>query len=69
LTPVLCLNAKNPSDNDTLIDIAEALGLDKNKFADDLDSQETRQILLKEIAFSRSIGAQGFPSMILEKKD
>lgn len=61
------LNAKNPSDNDTLIDIAEALGLDKNKFADDLDSQETRQTLLKEIAFSRSMGVQGFPSMILDK--
>jgi len=61
------LNAKNPSDNDTLIDIAESLGLDKNRFSNDLDSPETQQTLLKEIEFSRSIGAQGFPGMILDK--
>lgn len=61
------LNARNPSDNDTLIDIAESLGLDKNSFTNDLDSQETQHSLLKETEFSRSIGAQGFPSMILDK--
>ena len=61
------LNAKNPSDNNTLIDIAESLGLDKNRFSNDLDAPETQQTLLKEIELSRSIGAQGFPSLILDK--
>lgn len=61
------LNAKNPSIDDTLISIAGALGLDEKIFASDLNSDETKQQLQKEINFGRQIGAQGFPSMILEK--
>ena len=61
------LNAKNPSIDETLINIAGSLGLDEEKFAADLNSDETQQQLQKEINFGRQIGAQGFPSMILEK--
>ena len=61
------LNAKNPSNDDTLIGIAVELGLDKNEFAEDLNSEDTQQQLIKEIMFSREIGAQGFPSMLVEK--
>jgi len=62
------LNAKNPSDNETLIEIAESLGLDAIQFEEDIDSNETQQQLEKEILFGRQIGAQGFPSMVLEKQ-
>ena len=61
------LNAKNPSIDETLINIAGSLGLDEEKFAFDLNSDETQQQLQKEINFGRQIGAQGFPSMIIEK--
>jgi len=61
------LNAKNPSIDETLISIAGSLGLDEEKFAADLNSDETQLQLKKEINFGRQIGAQGFPSMILEK--
>jgi len=61
------LNAKNPSDAEALINIAESLGLDKELFATDLNSNETQQQLAKEIEFGRRIGAQGFPSMMLER--
>ncbi len=60
------LNAQNPSEDDTLISIAESLGLDKETFTKDLNSSETQQQLEKEIGFGRQIGAQGFPSMMLE---
>lgn len=63
------LNAKNPSNDDTLIDIAAGLGLDKDQFNEDLNSEETQQQLIKEIRFSQQIGAQGFPSMLLEKQE
>ncbi len=60
------LNAQNPSDDETLISIAESLGLDKDAFTADLSSNETQQQLEKEILFGRQMGAQGFPSMMLE---
>jgi len=61
------LNAQNPSNDETLITLAESLKLDKKQFTDDLNSSDTQQQLVKEMAFGRQIGAQGFPSMILEK--
>ncbi|NWF39727.1 DsbA family protein [Mariprofundus sp. NF] len=62
------LQARNPSDDDVLITCAGSIGLDEKQFASDLNSPETEQQLLHEIALSRSIGAHGFPSLILEKE-
>ncbi len=62
------LNAKNPSNNDTLIEVAKSLGLDEKQFSQDLNSAETQQQLAQEILFGQEIGARGFPSMILEKQ-
>ncbi len=62
------LHAKNPSNDDTLVTLAETLGLDKERFIADLNSPETQQQLNAEISFSQKIGAQGFPSLILEKE-
>lgn len=63
------LKAKNPSDDDTLIDLAESLGLDKHKFKIDLNSASTQQQLEDDIRFAQRMGAQGFPSMMLEIND
>ena len=60
------LKAKNPSDDETLITIAENLGLDASTFSANLNAMETQQQLESEIMFARKIGAQGFPSMIIE---
>ena len=62
------LEAKNPSEDDTLIALAENLGLDKNRFKQDLNANKTQQELEREILFGRKIGAQGFPSLILENE-
>jgi putative protein-disulfide isomerase len=61
------LEAKNPSDNSVLIDIATEIGLDRNRFTRDLTAQETQQALLQEIAFAHSIGGNSFPSLFLSK--
>ncbi|MEE9345897.1 MAG: DsbA family protein [Methylococcales bacterium] len=58
------LNAKNPSDADILCRQAATLKLDLKQFQIDLNSQQTLQQLEQEIAKSRTIGAQGFPSLI-----
>jgi len=62
------LEAKNPSNDNTLVTIAQSLGLEPKQFLSDLNAVETQQQLEKEILFAREIGAQGFPSMIIEKQ-
>ncbi len=61
------MDAKNPSDDSTLISLAADLGLDKDQFEKDLNAVETQQQLESEMMLGRQIGAQGFPSMILVK--
>ena len=63
------LHARNPSDNSTLIDVADEIGLDRQKFEQDLVSAETQQTLMDELAFSRKMGIQGFPSLVLVSND
>lgn len=63
------LEARNPSNSETLIQIAESLNLDANKFAEDLNSPQTQKQLEDEIYFAIKIGSQGFPSLILEKNN
>jgi len=59
------LEAKNPSNDHVLIDIAEKLGLGTKQFAEDLNSAEVQNILNKEIALSQSLGMTSFPSLKL----
>lgn len=59
-------DARNPSDNSVLIDLAASLDMDTKQFAEDLDSAATNEELARQIALSRKLGARGFPSLILE---
>ncbi|MFT5224362.1 MAG: putative protein-disulfide isomerase [Polaribacter sp.] len=59
--------ARNPSDDSTLIELAAEIGLDQQTFSDDLTSNETQQSLQKEIDLSRSLGVNGFPSLVVER--
>lgn len=61
------LQARNPSDDRTLIELAIELGLEKTEFENDLNSPETDEELLRQIQFTRQIGAQGFPSLIFHQ--
>jgi putative protein-disulfide isomerase len=60
------LQARNPSDDDTLIALAAEIGLNRERFAQDLRHPETHAALLRQIAFRRRLGASGFPILILE---
>lgn len=60
------LNAKNPSDIDTLEYVAVSIGLDKEEFSTLLSSQEIEQQLHADINKSQQIGANGFPSLVME---
>ena len=60
------LEARNPSDADTLIALAEQLGLPGGRFARLLERPDTQAALLAEIARARQLGAGSFPSLRLQ---
>jgi len=57
------LQARNPSDDTTLIALAAGLGLDEQAFAQSLNAGGTQRVLDSEIAEARRIGADSFPSL------
>jgi len=62
------MEAQNPSEDNALIMLAKGLGLDEKQFAIDLNADSTQQQLESEMLLGRRLGAQGFPSMILENE-
>jgi len=63
------LEARNPSEEQTLIEIAKTIGLDDSHFSRDLGSKQTQDTLLDEIALSRNLGISSFPSLMLKQED
>ena len=61
--------ARNPSDNETLIELAGEIGLDQGRFSAQLVADQTQRRLLDEIATACSIGISGFPSLVLQNDD
>ncbi len=55
--------ARNPSDDSTLIDLAVELGLDHERFAHDLVAEETRQEHMDEMMQARALDIYSFPSL------
>ncbi|MES9971582.1 MAG: DsbA family protein [Candidatus Thiodiazotropha sp.] len=60
------LQARNPSDGTTLIELATKIGLDKQQFTQLLMHQSTQQILESEIAFTQRLGVRSFPALVLQ---
>ena len=59
------VKAQNPSDYDTHYQLAQALGLNLERFKKDIMSSETEQSLQQQIQLSRSLPISGFPSLVL----
>lgn len=62
-------NALNPSDNSTLIKLADNLNLSLEKFEKDLLSEGTQEKLIEEIHFCRELFAESFPDLVLQVGD
>jgi len=62
------LKALNPSDSSILINLAIQIGLDKNKFEENLKSEKIEKDLSKELDFRRSLNVRGFPSLVLKNE-
>lgn len=61
--------AGNPSDYENLIQLAIELGMEKKQFSQLIMSDEINNELIQEIMFAEQLGAQGFPSLILQYDD
>lgn len=56
---------RNPSEQETLIDIADEIGLEREAFRQAIASAETEAELQRQIAFATRIGAESYPALIL----
>ena len=63
------LHAKNPSDNDVLIQLANDIGLNADVFAKDIESEACQKLLLDELQESRRLYVHSFPSLVLSHKN
>jgi len=63
------LEARNPADRGTLIELANEIGLDGRLFSGDLESPAVHEALLKEIEFTHKLDVKGFPTLLMENAD
>lgn len=63
------LNAKNPSESDVLIELASQLDIDINKFEKNLNNVKTQRFLEHDLALSKKLGVQSFPSLVLQSNN
>jgi len=59
------LRALNPSDTDVLVQLAAEIGLDAQRFNDDLSSRALQVSLRDTFRLVRRLPIQGFPSLVL----
>lgn len=60
------LEAKNPSDLNTLVELANEIGLDSDLFCSDMNSPAVNQALRQEIEFTQRLNVKGFPTLLLK---
>ena len=61
------LQARNPSDNETLVELAGEILPDKKQFNEDILSESIHQKLMQEIHIARNLQLNSFPSLLLVK--
>ena len=63
------LNAKNPSNIDVLAEVAYSIGLNAEKFKQDITSPAIELLLQEQLQLARQLSSQGFPSLVISKDD
>jgi putative protein-disulfide isomerase len=61
-------NAQNPSEEETLINLAINIGMDGEKFKSDLTSEKIELLLQKDLEKRRELKVFSFPSLVLQYK-
>ena len=63
------LEANNPSNDTTLINLAGQLEIDIKKFEKNLNDEKTQHFLEDDLALSKKLGTQSFPSLVLQSNN
>lgn len=63
------LKAMNPSEPETLVQLAGELGMDKDTFRLALVTEQTDQEFRRQVGLARRLGVRSFPSLVLKSKD
>lgn len=63
------LEARNPSDLSTLLDLATGLDLNHQTFSDDIQSPEVEALLQQDFQTRRQLHVTSFPTLVLAKTD
>jgi putative protein-disulfide isomerase len=58
--------ARNPSDESTLVALAGEIGLDMDRFREALHSEATQRLLEAEIAQAREMDVESFPAFVFQ---
>jgi putative protein-disulfide isomerase len=61
--------AGNPSEYENLYRLAEGLGLERQRFSEQIHSEEIASLLQREIMLAEQLGAQGLPSLVLVRNE
>lgn len=61
------LDARNPSDDDVLIELADDIGLDSDRFLSDFKSKSCRSELERELLLTRKLYVSSFPALLLSQ--
>ena len=62
------LRAMNPSEPETLADLATELGLDRSLFMEDLGSVQTETEFRRQLMLRANLNVRSFPSLVLEQE-
>ncbi|MGA1199985.1 MAG: DsbA family protein, partial [Candidatus Latescibacterota bacterium] len=62
-----CEEARNPSDLDTLVAVADEIGLDVDRFVLDLKSGAIEKAMQEGFQLRRELQANEFPSLVFRK--
>ena len=60
------LQARNPSDETVLIELASALALDVDRFRAELNASVTQAVLNTDMQLNQQMGVQGFPGLVFK---
>jgi putative protein-disulfide isomerase len=61
------LQARNPSDDAVLVQLASELGLPRKRFAELFQEPQTQTLLEEELEQARRMGAHSFPALVLQQ--
>ncbi len=60
------LRAMNPSEPETLVQLADEIGMDEKTFRAALISEDTDKEFKRQVLLARSLGVRSFPSLVLK---